>query len=174
MKALQVSILIDPTVIFTSVFFAVAVLGLLGKMTGACAIESSRFTITGPHANISNGDGGVADEKIPERQKTVEGRLKVDVQLKALGTLGVWFQCSSEHDREVSVDDLLVLMKGLVIPTERVKISTEGLGGVTLEDDIERTNAKVGVIEIDVEGAWNDLDLDAGWNNEVGVEIYIT
>ena len=80
--------------------FAIAVLGLLGKMTGACAIESSRFGLTGPHVNVSNGDSGEAEDKIPERQKVAAGRLKIDVQLKALGLLGVWFQCSSEGGRE--------------------------------------------------------------------------
>ena len=122
---------------------------------------------------MSTGDAGSIAEKISERQKSVEKRLKVDVQLKALGVLGLWFQCSSEGGREVSVDDLLVLMKGVVIPPERVKINTEGLGGVSLEDNLERPGARVGVIEIDVQGAWDDLNLDAGWSSEVGVEIFI-
>ena len=64
-------------------------------------------------------------------------------------------------------------MKGLVIPEKRVKIVIEGLGGVTLENDVPREGAKAGVIEIDVEGAWKDLDLEAGWSNEANIEIYI-
>lgn len=139
----------------------VAVLGLLGKMTGACALEGSRFSVTGPVAEGTNTWSA--------KQRNVERRLRVDVQMKALGVLGVWFQCVGTEKKITVDDDLLVLMKGLVIPKERVKIETEGLDGGAEGKE----GAEVGVIEIDVEGAWNDMGLESGWNNEVGVEMYI-
>lgn len=126
----------------------VAVIGLLGKMTGACAIVEGSFTM------VEN-----------------EQRLKVHVQLKALGTLGVWVSDGANR----KVEDLLVVMKAQVVPQERVKITTEGIKASGSEQEQEKAEAESqrGLIEIDVEGAWNDLKLDAGWNNEVGVEIYI-
>ncbi|KAK5090291.1 hypothetical protein LTR05_000463 [Lithohypha guttulata] len=146
--------------------FDVAVIGLLDKMTGACALQGSRFSITGP---------ADADEDTwSEKQRTVQRRLKADVTLKALGTLGVWFQCTGSENAITVDDNLLVLMKGVVIPRKRVSINTDGLDGVSLEDDTGRPNAKVGLIQIDVQGAWDDTGLEAGWNNEVGVDIYIS
>jgi hypothetical protein len=105
----------------------VAVIGLLGKMTGACAIIESTIKNEGE-------------------------RLKIGVQLKALGILGIWI--SNIGDR--TVDQFMVMLRGLAIPVERVKIDEEN-----------------GVLEVDVQGAWEDLRLDAGWNNEVGVDIFV-
>lgn len=146
--------------------FDVASVGLLGKMTGACALEGSQYQIVGPAA---------ADESIwCEKQKSVQHRLKVQITMKALGVLGIWLQCIGE-DNNITVDDnFLVLLKGQVIPRQRVTSTTEGLGGVTLIDDVERTDASVQLIEIDTEGAWDDLGLEAGWNNEVSIDVYIS
>ena len=105
----------------------VAVIGLLGKMTGACAIIDSTIKNEGE-------------------------RLKIGVQLKALGVLGIWISNIGER----KVDQFMVMLRGLAIPVERVKIDEEN-----------------GVLEVDVQGAWEDLNLDAGWNNEVGVDVFI-
>ena len=147
----------------------VAVLGLLGKMTGACALEGSQFTITGP---ASSEDEFYSNSS---SHATVSKRLHIITTLKALGTLGVWFQISDDpSDKPISVGEhLLVLMKGKVVPRDRVKIVTEGLDGVAHIDDADQPNASVGVIEIDVQGAWDEMGLEAGWNNEVQVEVYI-
>ena len=105
----------------------VAVIGLLGKMTGACAIIDSTIKNEGE-------------------------RLKIGVQLKALGVLGIWISNIGER----KVDQFMVMLRGLAIPVERVKIDEEN-----------------GVLEIDVQGAWEDLNLDAGWNNEVGIDVFV-
>ncbi|KAK5949185.1 hypothetical protein OHC33_009726 [Knufia fluminis] len=142
----------------------VAVMGLLGKMTGACALVGSRFEVMGP--------AGEGEEVWSESQRGVERRLRIDVQMKALGVLGVWFQIAGS-EKEVTVgEDLLVLMHGRVIPQERVTITTAGLTRPPRHTPEE--SAKVGMIQIDVEGAWDDLGLEAGWNNEIGVEMYIS
>ena len=105
----------------------VVVIGLLGKMTGACAIIDSTIKNEGE-------------------------RLKIGVQLKALGVLGIWISNIGER----KVDQFMVMLRGLAIPVERVKIDEEN-----------------GVLEIDVQGAWEDLNLDAGWNNEVGIDVFV-
>lgn len=144
----------------------VATIGLLGKMTGACALESSRYEVVGP----ASGDESIWCEK----QKTVQKRLRVEIVMKALGVLGIWIECTGEKN-DVTIDDnCLVLIKGQVIPRDRITSSTDGLEGVTLTDDVERTDAHVQLIEIDVEGAWKDLSLEAGWNNEVSIEVYLS
>lgn len=126
-----------------------AIFGLLGKMTGACAIISSDIHIT-------------EDGK----------RLRIDVSLKALGLLGIWVSDLMER----SVDEhLMVMLSGRPIPKERVAVKD-----VDDESDKEKgaeqgeTKSKAGILEIDVQGAWKDLKLDAGWSNEVRVEIYIS
>jgi hypothetical protein len=105
----------------------VAIIGLLGKMTGACAIVESTF-------------------------KNEGARLKIGVQLKALGVLGIWVSDIGSR----TVDPFMVMLRGMAVPPERVKIDDEH-----------------SVLEVDVQGAWKDLNLDAGWNNEVTVDIFI-
>lgn len=146
----------------------VAVIGLLRKMTGACALIGSRFSLTGPHNDsaAANGNGNVS-VGVSQRQKSVSGRLRIDVQMKALGVLGLWMRVTTDDGERKKIsrdDDLLVIMKGQIVPVERVTVSEEGVG--------EGEDGTV-VVEIDTEGAWEDLGLDAGWNNEVGIEIYV-
>jgi hypothetical protein len=48
------------------------------------------------------------------------------------------------------------------------------MGGKVLPvDTISINQASENLLEIDVERAWRELELDAGWNNEVEVKIYI-
>lgn len=107
----------------------VAVLGLLGKMTGACAATRTDIDV---------------NEK---------GRLHVEVALKALGVLGIYI--STLHERSVE-DDLLITIQGKVIPMHTVKISESAP-----------------VLEVDVEAAWKEMELQPGWANEVGVEVFM-
>ena len=107
----------------------VAVLGLLGKMTGAAAVLRSYVRIE------------------------EHGRLNIQVVLKALGTLGIYI--SGLHEKSIE-DDILILMGGKVIPMHTVKIDK---------------NAPV--LEVDVETAWDELELQPGWSNEVGVEVFV-
>jgi len=112
-----------------------AIIGLLGKMTGACAIVESRFTLP------ENGS-----------------RLRCHVQLKALGVLGIWISDAKKRN----VEDLMVLMQSRPIPQDKVSIVTEGADGES-----------AGVVQIDIESAWEEMGLSPGWSNEVGVELFL-
>lgn len=71
----------------------VAVLGLLGKMTGAAAVAASDVFV------VENG------------------RLRFDISLKALGVLGIYF--SSLHDKTIA-RNFLVMISGRVVPRKTV------------------------------------------------------
>ena len=108
----------------------VAILGLLGKMTGAAAVTSSNM-------------------KIDDHN----GRLQIEVALKALGVLGIFV--STLHNMSVE-DDLLIMMHGRVIPMDTVKIR---------EDKP--------ILEVDVEKAWDTMNIEPGWSNEVTLEVFV-
>lgn len=110
----------------------VAVLGLLGKMTGAAAVVSSDIFM------VENG------------------RLRFDIHLKALGTLGIYF--SDLQDRDIA-KDFMVMILGQPIPQKTVW--KEGDDGAT-------------VLAIDVLAAWKEMKLDSGWSNEVFVQIFVS
>ncbi|KAJ5949150.1 hypothetical protein N7454_000734 [Penicillium verhagenii] len=109
----------------------VAVLGLLGKMTGAAAIISSDIFV------VENG------------------RLRFDIHLKALGTLGVYV--SDLKDRDIA-RDLMVMVLGQPVPQKTVWKE----GG----EDSQ-------VLAIDVLAAWNAMKLNSGWSNEAFVQIFV-
>ena len=108
----------------------VATLGLLGKMTGAAAVTSSSV-------------------KVEEQNE----RLRIEVSLKALGVLGIYV--STLHEMSVE-DDILVMMSGMVIPLDTVKICEDRP-----------------VLEIDVEKAWDKMKIQPGWSNEVTLEVFV-
>jgi hypothetical protein len=54
-------------------------------------------------------------------------------------------------------DELMVTIQGKVLPVHTISIS----------------KVSEYVIEIDVEKAWKEMELDSGWSNEVEVKIYI-
>ena len=108
----------------------VAVLGLLGKMTGAAAVVGS------------------------ETRREENGRVRVEVALKALGSLGVYV--SSLGGGKSVVDDVLVLVQGRVVPVHTVRIQEQAP-----------------VLEVDVERAWDEMGLEAGWSNELKVELFV-
>ncbi len=107
----------------------VAVLGLLGKMTGAAAVVRS------------------------ETQREGNGKLRVEVALKALGTLGVYVSTLSEKSVQ---NDILVMISGKVVPVHTVRIAEQAP-----------------VLEVDVEKAWDEMGLQAGWSNEVRVLVLV-
>lgn len=109
----------------------VAVLGLLGKMTGAAAVVSSDIFV------VENG------------------RLRFDISLKALGTLGIYF--SDLRDREIATD-FMVLILGLPVPRKTVWKESDGAT----------------VLAIDLLAAWKDMKLDSGWSNEVFVQVFVS
>ncbi|KAJ5632419.1 hypothetical protein N7490_008758 [Penicillium lividum] len=110
----------------------VAVLGLLGKMTGAAAVISSDIFI------VENG------------------RLRFDVHLKALGTLGIYL--SDLKDRHIG-QNFMVMILGQPVPQKTVWKE----GG----DDSQ-------VLAIDVLAAWKTMKLDSGWSNEAFVQIFVS
>ncbi|EEQ88011.1 hypothetical protein RJZ56_004682 [Blastomyces dermatitidis] len=112
----------------------VAVLGLLGKMTGVAAIISSDVFLA------------------------ANGRLKFDVTLKALGTLGIYI---SDIDTRTIAKDFMVMLSGRAVPMHTVQIQPTG------EDDQK-------VVAIDVAAAWKEMGLVSGWSNEVVVQVFMS
>ena len=124
----------------------VAVLGLMGKMTGSVAIIESQCSVV---------DG--------------EKRTKVGVHLKALGTLGVWVS------HGIEVENMMVLLQGKPISKHRVKVEpVQDWQEHDLREESRTTtdNEHAVVVSIDVEGSWDDLEINPGWSNEVWVEVY--
>ncbi|TGO35100.1 hypothetical protein BHYA_0170g00120 [Botrytis hyacinthi] len=108
----------------------IANLGLLGKMAGAAAIVGTKMT------------------------KSENGKILIDTNIKALGTLGIYISTLPDVSYE---DTLLVTIFGKVVPLHTVSIS--------------KTDPHV--LEIDTLAAWKELELSGGWSNEVEVKIYI-
>ncbi|GKZ64696.1 hypothetical protein AnigIFM50267_005767 [Aspergillus niger] len=109
----------------------VSVLGLIGKMTGAAAIIFS--------------DIYVEDN----------GRLRFDISLKALGTLGIYF--SDLPDWSID-DNFMVMILGRPVPKKTVW--KEG-------------GDKGRVVAVDILTAWKEMGLKAGWSNDVLVEVFV-
>ncbi len=108
----------------------IASLGLLGKMAGAAAIVDNRIT------------------------KLENGRIVIDVTLKALGVLGLYISTLPDISWQHA---MIITILGKVIPVVTVKVST----------------VDEHVLEVDIERAWRELDLESGWSNEVEVKIHI-
>ncbi|PGH14700.1 hypothetical protein AJ79_02866 [Helicocarpus griseus UAMH5409] len=112
----------------------VAILGLLGKMTGVAAVASSDIFLT------------------------ANGRLKFDVNLKALGTLGIYV---SDLGTRTVQEDFMVMLSGRAVPVHTVQLkSAPGAVGQT-------------VLAIDVAAAWKEMGLSSGWSNEVVVQVFM-
>lgn len=109
---------------------SVAIMGLLGKMTGSAA--------------VSGTDVYVEDN----------GRLRTWVSLKALGVLGLYV---SDLEARKLEDDFMVMIHGKPVP----------LGCVKVNDQCGK------VLEVDVERAWKEMGEEAGWSNEVSVEVFV-
>ncbi|EIT78388.1 glycoside hydrolase superfamily [Aspergillus flavus] len=105
------------------------VLGLLGKMTGSAAIVSSDIYV---EAN---------------------GRLRFDISLKALGTLGIYISDLPDWSIE---DDFMVTILGYPVPRKTV----------WKEGDDEKSK----VLAVDILTAWREMKLKPGWSNEVIVQ----
>ncbi|KAI9768707.1 MAG: hypothetical protein M1840_004702 [Geoglossum simile] len=82
-------------------------------------------------------------------------KLRLTIRLKALGVLGIYM---SNLPSKIIKDDFLILLLGRVIPLHTV-----------------RKNTKVPeLLEVDVEKAWDEMDLSSSWNNEVTLQMYIS
>ena len=86
--------------------------------------------------------------------KLENSRVVIVTNLKALGVLGIYLSTLPSFSWEQS---MMITMSGKVVPVSTVKIS----------------HVDAHVLEVDVERAWKELDLEAGWSNEVEVKIYI-
>ncbi|THC99737.1 hypothetical protein EYZ11_000787 [Aspergillus tanneri] len=109
----------------------VAVLGLVGQMTGAAALTSSDVYIQ------------------------TNGRLRIDVSLKALGTLGIYL---SNLGQQNIAENLMITILEQPIPQKMVWME-------------EGENARV--LSVDVLSAWKIMGLEAGWSNEVLIQIFV-
>ncbi|OTA80869.1 glycoside hydrolase family 36 protein [Hypoxylon sp. CO27-5] len=126
----------------------VANMGLIEKMTGAAAITSH------------------------ESEVQHNGRVFLDTRLKALGVLGNVTSSNTEAETmrlteckgayisslpDMSIErDFMVTIQGQPIPPHTVAVNA----------------ANDHVLNIDVETAWKEMGLEAGWSNEVEVKIY--
>ncbi|KAI1465436.1 glycoside hydrolase family 36 protein [Daldinia caldariorum] len=81
------------------------------------------------------------------------GRVFLDTRLKALGVLGVYI--SSLPDMLIE-RDFMVTIQGQPIPPHTVTIN----------------KVDSHILNIDVETAWKEMGLTAGWSNEVEVKVY--
>ncbi|KAF2084466.1 glycoside hydrolase family 36 protein [Saccharata proteae CBS 121410] len=90
----------------------IAVLGLVGKMTGAAALVNS-------DTYLEQGTG----------------RLRIWTSLKALGVYGIWI---SDLEHRSLEDDFLALMFGVPVSLEAVRKVGSGGGGGVLEIDLAR------------------------------------
>ncbi|OTA64266.1 glycoside hydrolase family 36 protein [Hypoxylon sp. EC38] len=88
-----------------------------------------------------------------ESEAQHNGRVFLDTRLKALGILGAYI--SSLPDMSIE-RDFMVTIQGQPIPPHTVTVNAA--------DDH--------VLNIDVETAWKEMGLEAGWSNEVEVKIY--
>ncbi|KAJ5675581.1 hypothetical protein N7462_008478 [Penicillium macrosclerotiorum] len=110
----------------------VAILGLIGKMTGAAAVASSDILVA------------------------ENGRLRFDIHLKALGTLGIYI--SNLQDLDIS-SNFMVMILGRPIPQRTVS---------------KQSGEKSNVLAIDVLSAWKEMKLDSGWSNEAFVQVFVS
>ncbi|CEN61868.1 hypothetical protein ASPCAL08516 [Aspergillus calidoustus] len=106
----------------------ISVLGLLGKMTGVAAL-------LGYDAYIQSN-----------------GQFRIDVNLKALGVLGVYVSDLAQWDID---DNLMILISGRPVPRKTV-----------WKEDGR-------VLAVDLAVAWEALGLEAGWSNELRLSIYL-
>ncbi|KAH7327176.1 glycoside hydrolase superfamily [Rhexocercosporidium sp. MPI-PUGE-AT-0058] len=86
--------------------------------------------------------------------KLENGKIVIDTNIKALGVLGLYISTLPTLSYK---DNMIVTIQGKVLPVHTVNIS----------------KVDNHVLEIDVETAWKELDLEAGWSNEVEAKIYI-
>lgn len=82
-----------------------------------------------------------------------DGRVFLDTRVKALGVLGVYISVLPQLTIE---GDFMVTIQGQAVPPHTVSID----------------KADEHVARIDIETAWKELGLKAGWSNEVEVKVY--
>jgi hypothetical protein len=79
--------------------------------------------------------------------------ITVTITLKALGTIGLYISDLASQD----ITKFLVTIAGNVVPFHTVKKSSQ-------------SNT---VLEIDLETAWNELNLSTGWSNAIVIGFHL-
>lgn len=87
---------------------------------------------------------------------TENGRVEVTSSLKALGVWGVYIS-RLPHFASSLGDHLLITILGQVIPFDAVSVNKDSEF----------------VLQVDIETAWKELDLQSGWSNEVQVKLTV-
>ncbi|PWW71617.1 Glycoside Hydrolase Family 36 protein, partial [Tuber magnatum] len=90
---------------------------------------------------------------VQQSVNTETTHIAVTVSLKALGTLGFYISDLASKD----IIKFLVTIAGIVVPFHTVRKSSQ-------------SNT---VLEIDLETAWKELNLTAGWSNETIIGLYM-
>lgn len=83
------------------------------------------------------------------------GRLRFDISLKAMGTLGIYFSDLEDHS---IARNFMVMISGKPVP--RRTVWKEGGEGAK-------------VLAVDVLGAWKAMGLESGWGNEAVVQVFV-
>ncbi|KAK7202454.1 glycoside hydrolase superfamily [Myxozyma melibiosi] len=109
----------------------IGAIGVLNKITGAAAIQRQQIVVP------------------------VTGRALLDIDVKVLGTLGIYISELSASGGMAAIAKLLITIQGLVMPMS--SLSTQG-----------------NILKIDLDSAWRELDLQARWSNEISLRVYIT
>ena len=119
------------------------------------ASSGSQLVKIGTLGLLGKMTGAAAVLSSAAETEATSGRVHLSVVLKVLGVLGIYIFPLPELSIS---NDFIVLVLGRVIPQHTVRKATDAAN----------------VLEIDVERAWTEMGLDAGWSNEVHVEIYIS
>ena len=123
----------------------VAVLGLLGKMTGAAAVVRSEMRIE---------DNGRLRLKATTKALGIFGQLKLKDHWQILTMKGIYI---SSLPALVIEEHLLITIYSRAIPLHTVRTS----------------QSSALVLEIDIETAWDEMGLQSSWNNEMTMEVFI-
>lgn len=138
-------------------------LGLLSKLTSSCALMSYDIFISDPSSSSSSSPQSTTPV-LPSSFTSSHRRLHLSLSLKALGVLGIYI--SDLADRDIQ-NDFFAIMKGKGVSGEFVRRGKEE------EGEAGGGGGKGGVLELDVEGAWDAMGLEVGWGNEVDVEVFV-
>ncbi|KAL1297870.1 hypothetical protein AAFC00_006393 [Neodothiora populina] len=82
------------------------------------------------------------------------GRLRLWISLKAFGVLGLWISDLGQRSIE---NDMMLLIFGKPVPRHVVR----------------RSESCDEVLEVDLERAWKEMGLEAGWSNEISIEMFV-
>ena len=85
------------------------------------------------------------------------GRLRFDISLKALGTLGIYI---SDLETRTVPQNFMVILSGRAVPVQTVWK--------------ERVGAGTKILAINVLMAWEEMGLVKGWSNEVVVQVFMS